>query len=65
MERIKKKVVNPTKESSVINDLLMLFGQYDRACDSEPSKIVKWNTWLLTESFVVLKKYEFCEGTKV
>lgn len=63
MERIKKKMVNATTAPSIINELINLYDEYSRNCDRQPYKQVKWNTWFLTECFVVLLKHEDVFGS--
>lgn len=58
MERIKKKVGNPTVSQSTLNRMIILYDEYERNCERQPEKLNKWTTWFLKESFVIIQEHD-------
>jgi hypothetical protein len=65
MERIKKKMVTPTKTSSALNHMITLYNEYNRNCDKEPHKQDRWNKWFLQAAFEYLNEYGYLNRSSV
>ena len=65
MERIKKKVVTPSKTPSALNHMITLYNEYVRNCNNEPGRQHHWNKQFLQAGFEYLNEYGYLDRSTI